>query len=756
MVYIILSVIIYQYLSDSPALLILSVVMAGLCLVVTNFYFVSRSFPNTELVDTQYDEGGNLKPFWNITATYLALWIIIKLMIIHPHYDFVKLWDILTLAICIAAYAYRHGATAGGQTGSWKQLSKSIVKSEDPYLNYKIYNTSLILLLSIIPTLIFFSINYRVEQEILFKQKAHSLVERTANWRQVKSAPLIQKRQEIAAPTVEPLDGFIDQMENAAGNKQYLSGSLKLDSISPSRRDSISREASRLKITESDDEWYNQMRVEFDDYGINSQGYIGNGDSSFWSFDGESVHFQNVSPPQKVTASIGSFDDLFVSNWWSMVLFLALLVLITYMLIGLVAEKIYGLDFRDYAKMIRPRHPIEISQKLIEAYQGADLINDSFNNSFIVGVNASHMYEIYHQLRRWKNDEFYSIELLDLPNLIEKSEDQNPAEGVAYFASGPLNFRIPIYRLVRNAQGNYAPLLEALNDKHERKGKAPLLVYIEHFEYAYDDEAFNNIKLNILQRLVSNPSIRVVVSSEISPTKIFEFYEERIKKASAVGLTSLENIERLNGLKSTFKQWQHLLGGFYRITIPLYIRQKAIPQELSHGQYLNRINRKYPILFNKDFTSDDNHILNVQETSFTYYFAIWNSLTKEERYIIYDIAHDRFINANNVDGIIDLLHKGILVYDHSLHLMNESFTNFVLTKVSSDEALERELESNKKGNWSTASAVLILVIISLIAFISFGRVNILQDVNALLTSIAAIIAVFLRLGGMFVTGKSKE
>src|SRR5690606_31991459 len=100
--------------------------------------------------------------------------------------------------------------------------------------------------------------------------------------------------------------------------------------------------------------------------------------------------------------------------------------------------------------------------------------------------------------------------------------------------------------------------------------------------------------------------------------------------------------------------------------------------------------------------------------------------------------------------------KGILVYDYSLRLMNESFTNFVLTKVNSDEALERELESNKKGNWSTASAVLILVIISLIVFISLGNINILQDVNALLASLTAIFAVFLRLGGMFVTGKSKE
>lgn len=751
--YLLLSVILYQYFSYLPALLVLSVVLAGLCLVVTNFFFISRSFPTTELVNTQYDKGGTLKPFWSITAAYVIFWIIAKLMIIHPHYELVKVWDILILMIGMAVYVY-HCTLIGGQS-LWKKFSKPIFSSGEGYLNYKIYCTSLILLLSIIPTLIFFSINYRAEQEILFKQKAYSLVERTANWRQVKSGALIQKRKEFPEPTVEPLDTFIDLMEKAADKKQYVTDEFKIDSLSTAQVDSISRVARTIKNSRGVDGWYDQMRVEFDDYGVNSQGFSGTGDAASWHFDGQSFYFLQGSTPQNVTASIGSFQDLFVSNWWSVVLFLALLVLITYILVGLVAEKIYGLDFKGYAAMLRPRHPVEISQKLIKAYQAADLLNDSFNNSFIVGVNASHIYGIYHQLKRWKGDEFYSIELLDLPNLIEEFRDPNPGARVEYLASGTLNFRIPIRRLVKNAYGNYTPLLDALNYKHARKNSPPLMVYIEHFEYAYDDEALNSIKLNLLQRLVSNPSIRVIVSSEISPTKIFEFYEERIKKASTVGSTSSENVEKINGLKSTFKQWQHLLGGFYRITIPLNVEQTATPQELSHGEYLNRIKIKYTILFKK-FKSDDNHILNVQETSFTYYFAIWNSLTKEERYIIYDIAHDRFINANNVDGIIDLLHKGILVYDHSLHLMNESFTNFVLTKVSSDEALERELESNKKGNWSTASAVLILVIISLIAFISFGRVNILQDVNALLTSLAAIIAVFLRLGGMFISGKAKE
>src|SRR5690606_7195583 len=168
-----------------------------------------------------------------------------------------------------------------------------------------------------------------------------------------------------------------------------------------------------------------------------------------------------------------------------------------------------------------------------------------------------------------------------------------------------------------------------------------------------------------------------------------------------------------------------------------------------------RINNKYLALYD-GFKSNDNYILNVQETSYTYYFAIWNSLTSQERYIIYDIAHDQFVNTNNVDGIIDLLHKGILVYDHSLHLMNESFTNFILTKVDSEEALERELAYTKRGNWSTASAILMLVIISLIVFISLGKINILEDVNALLGSLAAIFALLLRVGGMFISGKSSK
>lgn len=242
---------------------------------------------------------------------------------------------------------------------------------------------------------------------------------------------------------------------------------------------------------------------------------------------------------------------------------------------------------------------------------------------------------------------------------------------------------------------------------------------------------------------------------------MLELYEAQINEARSLARAdrTQPNNDHLETLVSVYKQWLQLFGAFYRITIPIEIKNTVgldcVRRELRHGPYLHRINHKYQVLYPNIVYCDD-YILNVQETAYTYYYAIWNSLSSEERYIVYDVAQDGFVNTNNVNGIIDLLHKGILVYDHSLQLMNESFTNFVLSKVDSDEALEKELENNRRGNWSIASAVLILVIISLIAFVSLGKINILEDVNALLGSLAAIFAVFLRLGGMFVTGKAKE
>lgn len=627
----------------------------------------------------------------------------------------------------------------------------------------KLYVFTLVVVFSILPTFIFFSINYNKEKEILFKQKAVALKQKIDNWKEDKSAQFYQEKEGVKASIIEPLEQFINHMVADGPLNYAIPQSIRLckdflkcnDSISECRKDENLY-----------DDLYDKARITFDSYGNSSQAFINNGDdNNTWTFNNDAVYFTDTDEPAQIEGSITRFPDIVFNYWWLIIIFLTIILYAIYGILNSVIHNIFGLDFKDYSdKLVLHKDYIEIGDMLMSIYKKGEEQKDSFNNSFIVGVNASHVFEIHHILQKWKENNFFNIDLLELPNVMEElvndSSNENHQE---YFSNYSLKFQIPIKSLIKSRNHKHQPLIEALNDKHVRPDST-FIVFIEHFEFAYDSEHLNRVKLNILQRLASHPSIRVVISSEISPIKIYEYYEDSIKKTLAVTLNNQDNYleirERLENLKGDYKNWLHLLGGFYRITLPIELKEisndnNVLQEELKHGQYLNRINYKYKELY-KELDSCEDYILNVQETSYSYYYSIWNSLSKEERYIVYDIAHDKFINTNNVDGIIDLLHKGLLIYDHSLRLMNESFTNFILTKVDSDEALERELELTKRGDWNTASAVLLLVIISLIVFISFGKINILEDVNALLGSLAAIFTLLLRMSGIFIMGKSPK
>jgi hypothetical protein len=213
-----------------------------------------------------------------------------------------------------------------------------------------------------------------------------------------------------------------------------------------------------------------------------------------------------------------------------------------------------------------------------------------------------------------------------------------------------------------------------------------------------------------------------------------------------------------------------LLGCFIKVIVPInifhennsictqgddeHLIAEALKQEVNHGEYLNMIKRYMDQKSTTTLTNED-QVLMVQQMSYPYYFSVWNSLSKEERYLVYDIAKDKYVNTTNTNAILSLLSKGILIYDHSLRLMNDSFTNFVLTKVSSDEALEMELISRKKGTWNTAFAVILLFIISLVIFLSIGQQNFLNDLNAFLTAIVALVGLLIRFSGVISLGSAK-
>ncbi|CAN0279298.1 unnamed protein product, partial [Chrysoparadoxa australica] len=200
------------------------------------------------------------------------------------------------------------------------------------------------------------------------------------------------------------------------------------------------------------------------------------------------------------------------------------------------------------------------------------------------------------------------------------------------------------------------------------------------------------------EKLTIHHGHQLVISSNVHPSFITEFYEGKISNFD--GNESVR--EELNCALET---WRHVLGGFIIVHNPIkenskinsylkptWIKSEVFKQlfrmELNKGSFLPILLpgiKDYFVKLKANADGDESKIdkediiLRIQLLAESYYLGLWNTLSKEEKYIIYDLAKDRFVNMNNKNGIRRLLEKGLLVYENELRIMNESFTNFVLS-----------------------------------------------------------------------------
>ncbi len=619
--------------------------------------------------------------------------------------------------------------------------------------SYKAYITSLVLTFSVLPVIIFFHLNYNKEKEILFKHRGLELKRDIENYKTARTADYFEMQGKIKTSTVADVNLIFNSIVSHT------------DYIFPSPATGNIKFGEYTTETDNSGHWYSEnyhtLRVPINKYTetTNTLG-TNNSDSAYWFFKGNQLWFTGSKDTarnpltlteslkrQKLSAGILFSHDSHMTVPVIILGFACFLILIVvvFKLVNDTISRIFGLHLLEYARRYISHY--DYRRNLVFALNSkSSTKNDSFNNFYFTGVNASHTFGIKNLLlNRSKKERIYLINI----DFLNCFEGDSPALNPSFFRS-----------------------------VIERELHRPVVVFIEHFEYGYNDFALNRKKIGLIREIIDHPEVRVIISSEISPHKLYEEYENQIKldtsgqKGKESKNTNEKTIEGSDVAKDLV-QLQHLLGSFYQILVPVHEyygplrHNKVFQEELSYGEYLFNLSKRYDLgrklkLDKKAVSETDNlkkisyedFVINVQEHSYSYYYSIWNSLSEEERYIVYDIAKDKFVNTNNSDGIIELLHKGILKYDYSLRLMNDSFTNFILSKVNSDDALEKELEVRKKGSWNTASAVMVILIVSLVIFVSFGKVNFLSDINALLTSVAAMIGLLVRLGGISLGSRS--
>lgn len=105
------------------------------------------------------------------------------------------------------------------------------------------------------------------------------------------------------------------------------------------------------------------------------------------------------------------------------------------------------------------------------------------------------------------------------------------------------------------------------------------------------------------------------------------------------------------------------------------------------------------------------------------YESLWNSLTTEEKFVLFDFAEDHFVNYSNKGVIMQLMQKGLIVSDKltgRLRVMNYGFNKYIVKQGHNDPDLTKQISENRNdGNYIKWRLPIIIVAISLLLLMMY-------------------------------------
>jgi len=278
-------------------------------------------------------------------------------------------------------------------------------------------------------------------------------------------------------------------------------------------------------------------------------------------------------------------------------------------------------------------------------------------------------------------------------------------------------------------------------------------VLITHFEYNLGDRATNDRKRAFIELLLAKKVSTIILVSTIHPEAFL--LNLRVDKANA-DFTQFVT-------ETNYYQWVSIFSSFELCYFPLSISAakteeikslvQLIQNEGIYGTYLPAVRDKLIAFINEhkprlDFNHEvqEEMILKFQNMSYPYYLSIWNSLSREEQYLLYDLAEDGLTNYKSRDIITTLYNKGLIVNNHQLPaIMNQSFKNFILTEVKSGSAIINDKIRSEGSLWSSFKMPFYIVIAVVVLFIFYTQQESFNKMTTLITAFATLLPLVLRL-----------
>jgi hypothetical protein len=245
-----------------------------------------------------------------------------------------------------------------------------------------------------------------------------------------------------------------------------------------------------------------------------------------------------------------------------------------------------------------------------------------------------------------------------------------------------------------------------------------MLIEFLHFEFHADDPEVDHQKFAVLERLLKRVDMQVAVAVVMKVPVSSEDYRRQFPGLETIDLRD----EPFPWLKQYAGPAQELI---WRECCPL-------PALWPLGAQLAKD------LKDETVHTEDTIASEILERADGYYRIIWNECTKDQKFVLSQLAADGLLNPTHGRAIRQLIRRGLITKDPQFRIINESFRRF-LRSASTAQLKQEWLHESRSSGWGRAHGAFFTTMMMLGVFL-------LATQNALWQSAAAYVTT--ALGGL--------
>jgi hypothetical protein len=297
-----------------------------------------------------------------------------------------------------------------------------------------------------------------------------------------------------------------------------------------------------------------------------------------------------------------------------------------------------------------------------------------------------------------------------------------------------------------------------ISEMHNEKYK---LIIINHFEYDIRTPETNSTKLNLLESLLQKNKSKLLIISTVHPVNFLDSLNQQEYNKP--------EMERKPGYD--LERW-HVLLGHFNIAVSRLMEyanpatkeslpwEEVLRYETRNTHFLNRL--RDPI--RAELAKDDASVIDGESlsaklgvTAHYFYMYMWQSLTKEEKFLLYDLAEDGLVNPYDNYNLTLLISKGLIIREYNiLKLFNHEFRNFILTAIGQMEAMQIQAQIKDTGNWSKLKTPILILIIAVLVFLFTSQKETYSTLFEYLAIIGAGVPILLNAASLLKPGAATQ